>query len=160
MPRFDTGGQEHDVWEADFDPRMYKLTKRNAFGLFPVPDFAAGAMGSRPALPSEYLDRLDLQNVVFGDDNALEGIALSDTGAIYTVTSQPYIKGRAASPSEIARLMIRSGFDLSDEALGAWIRPADRIAILDALPRNVVRDSAGRILPIDLVMGRYFLPNA
>jgi hypothetical protein len=104
LPRFEAGGQEHDVWETD-DNRIFKTTKRNSYGFRPVRDAESGRIGMRPALPMEYLERLELQNTIFGDDWQLEGVAENAGGSLYVITSQPFVTGQAASQKQISNLM-------------------------------------------------------
>lgn len=115
-----TGGQEHDVIAPPGTARVTKLTKRSSFGRFPGYSSEFG-VSSRPALASEseYLERLHLQNELFGDDNRLEGIALSDGGSVYTVTSQPFIDGRGATWEEIRDRMNESDFEVIDDRRGS-----------------------------------------
>lgn len=63
----------------------------------------------RGALPLEYLERLLLQNEVFGDQVELLGI-IDKRQALHVVTSQPTIRGVAASPQQIVELMSAMGF--------------------------------------------------
>ncbi len=149
------GGQEHDVIGMDRQEVVHKLTKRNEFGLFPMFDRQDGSIGLRPATPSEYFDRLLLQNVWFGDDIQLQGIGISDGGSTYVLTSQPFISGRAADRADIATQFSSLGFQEIDADLAAWIEPNSKIVLSDAHPRNVIVDQQGRLLPIDIIMGRY-----
>lgn len=141
--------------DPDTQNRVRKLTKRNEFGLFPHFDLVENTVGLRPASPIEYFDRLLLQNEWFEDDIQLVGIGLTEAGSIYTLTSQPFIKGRASTTAEIGECLLGLGFTEIDVDLAAWIEPKEKVVISDAHPRNVVTDSKGRILPIDLIMGRY-----
>lgn len=155
LSRVEHGGQEHDVYEPDDDPLIYKLTKRSAFGYYASYKPDSGELGMRPATAIEYLDRLLISNEFFGDDIQLEGIGISSGGSIYTLTSQPFIEGEAASVEEIRSWLSGAGFMVVDEQVGGWIHPEERVAVWDAKPRNVVRDNDGRILPIDLILGRF-----
>ena len=133
---------------------VIKLTKRNAYGLYAVFDPASGKTGSRPASALEYLERLQWHNDLFGDDIRLLGVAENSGGAVFTLTSQPFISGECATHDEIAAFQSGLDFELLDEVLGAWIRRSDGLVMLDAVPRNVIRDEAGWILPIDIIFGR------
>ena len=125
-------GQEHDVYEPDCEPLIYKLTKRNEFGLFPHFDQNNQSVGLRPASPIEYFERLLLQNEWFEDDIRLEGIGITDAGSIYTLTSQPFIQGQASTLDEIAGLLSDLGFTELDRELAAWIEPGEKIILSDA----------------------------
>jgi hypothetical protein len=72
----------------------------------------------RDATPFEYLSRLVLFNRTFGDDIQLEGI-ICDPGRVAIVTSQPVIRGRAATPAELKGAMENWGFVVSDCPAGA-----------------------------------------
>lgn len=108
------------------------------------------------ALPSEYLARLALSNDLFGDDVRLEGIA-REVGELVVFTSQPTIVGEAARPDEIIAFMEKRWLRrIGGEALGhagalSFYRDLDQVAVFDAHPANVLKDDAGRILPIDLI---------
>ncbi|MCG8601369.1 MAG: hypothetical protein MI807_14595 [Verrucomicrobiales bacterium] len=91
--QMERGGQEHDIFEPDFDDLIYKLTRKNEFGLFPHYDPETRSIGSRPALPSEYLRRLELQNELFADDIRLMGLGITDVGAVYTLPPSSPIRG-------------------------------------------------------------------
>ncbi|MEO0413955.1 MAG: hypothetical protein AAF226_03270 [Verrucomicrobiota bacterium] len=148
------GGQEHDVIGPNSDNRVYKLTKRNEFGLFPHYYAEEESVGLRPASPLEYFDRLLMQNEWFGDDTQLEGIGFTDAGSVYTLTSQPFVQGRASTLDEISGLLSSLGFREFDPELAAWKDDENQIVLSDAHPRNLVTDSKGRVLPIDLIIGR------
>ena len=148
------GGQEHDVQiQLEFQ-RVRKTTKRNSYGFHPLRDTESGRIGMRPALPLEYLERLELQNTIFGDDWQLEGAAENAGGSLYVITSQPFVTGQAASLPQIASLMKSLNFTLEDATLGAWSRASDGVLCLDAHPRNLIMDQSNRVLAIDLILGR------
>ena len=117
-----------------------------------VPDLAY-------AMPLEYLERLLLQNEVFGDVISLEGVA-QETGGIVIVTSQPNITGNEVSGAHILNFMLGQWFKpLRDLHLGrsgamAFYRDLDEVAAFDGHPGNFVKDSEGRFLPIDLILVR------
>src|SRR5690606_12622472 len=78
---FDAGGGEHDVWFQD--GRAWKVTLEDRWGI---------NINGKRATPSEYLERLLLQNQVFGDDIRLEGVVI-DGSDVRIVTSQPFLVG-------------------------------------------------------------------
>ena len=111
------------------------------------------ALGSltRGATPSEYLDRLDLQNLIFHDDIQLERI-LSNNGKPIIITSQPFIKGVMATAASLDELMLDKGYEkLAD---GAYYSEPDGLLIFDLLPRNAILAADGQIYPIDPVIQR------
>src|ERR1043166_5007013 len=85
------GGEEHRVWPAPDRARYWKATYPGCSGFTVI---ALSEVGNQPdltpALPLEYLERLILQNQLFGDDIRLEGIALEE-GKTVIVTSQPVL---------------------------------------------------------------------
>jgi hypothetical protein len=111
------------------------------------------------ALPLEYLERLLLQNQIFGDRVALEGIT-RENGELVIVSSQPTILGDGLDREEIIAFMSRLWFQpLRGLSLGrpgalAFYRDLDEIAAFDAHPGNFVKDENGIVLPIDLVLLR------
>jgi hypothetical protein len=87
LPEFSRGG-EHVVFFRKGRRRYLKATLPNRHKGYGI---ALGSI-SHGAMPSEYLDRLDLQNRIFNDDIRLEWIVVKDDRPII-VTSQPAIKG-------------------------------------------------------------------
>ena len=111
------------------------------------------------ALPLEYLERLLLQNQVFGDRAVLEEIA-RDNGELTIITSQPTILGDGISHDEMIAFMAKLWFQpLRGLSLGrpgalAFYRDLDEVTAFDAHPGNFVKDDNGVVLPIDLVLLR------
>ncbi|MBI2924290.1 MAG: hypothetical protein HYY24_01145 [Verrucomicrobia bacterium] len=147
------GGEEHRV----FDGRTVylKATYPGRYGFTVV----AGPVypGLAPALPGEYLERLRLGNVHFGDDVSLEGVAREDS-ALTIFTSQLTVVGEAGQPDEIIafmeerRLRLLNGLALGHEGALCFYRDLDQLAVFDAHPANVLKDERGVILPIDLIV--------
>jgi hypothetical protein len=111
------------------------------------------ALGSQTpgATPSEYLDRLELQNQIFHDDIRLERVVVKN-GKPIIVTSQPAIKGTAPSQAALDELMTGKGYEkLSD---GAYYDEPNGLLIFDLFPRNAIQAADGRIYPIDPVIQR------
>lgn len=112
------------------------------------------ALGSncRGATPSEYLDRLSLQNRLFGDDIRLEWI-VNVSGCPVIVTSQPALVGREAEKAEIVELMHRKRYEMLAE--GAFY-DGNGLLVFDLFPRNVIQvgQSTEEIYPIDPVIQR------
>ena len=72
-------------------------------------------------------------------------------GKPFIVTSQPQVKGPAATPRQIIRTMGESGFD--PIAPGAFSHREEGILAFDAYPKNV-KFSGGEAAPIDPVLQR------
>ena len=142
-PKFGSGN-EHEVWYDEDSSRIIKATYPNKFG------FTIGA--GRDATPVQYLDRLALQNEVFGDEICVEGVA-NELGRIRIVTSQPYIEGRPATAQEMEEEFDRLGFrPLTVDGNEIWYRLPDGVMAFDAHPRNFLTDDSGTVHPIDVNM--------
>lgn len=145
-PVFARGG-EHQVYFHKRTRRYLKTT---------LPDRQKGygiALGSltRGATPSEYLDRLDLQNLIFHDDIRLERI-VANNGKPIIITSQPAIKGDAPTQAAVDELMAGKGYEkLAD---GAYYDEPSGLLIFDLFPRNAILAADGQIYPIDPVIQR------
>ena len=146
-PEFGRGG-EHQVYFHKSKRRYIKATlleRQLGYGI---------ALGSftRGATPSEYLDRLDLQNLIFHDDIRLERI-VANHGQPIIITSQPFIKGVAATAAALDELMlVVKGYEkLTD---GAYYSEREGLLVFDLLPRNAILAADGQIYPIDPVIQR------
>jgi hypothetical protein len=145
-PEFGRGG-EHQVYFHKRTQRYFKVTlleRQLGYGI---------ALGSftRGATPSEYLDRLDLQNLIFHDDIRLERI-VANHGKPIIITSQPFIKGSAARAASLDELMLDKGYEkLTD---GAYYSEREGLLVFDLLPRNAILAADGQIYPIDPVIQR------
>ena len=100
------GGGEHTVRLDEKADRVFKVTrldKQKGYGI---------ALGSytHGATPAEYLDRLNLQNIIFNDDIRLERVVLKN-GQPVIVTSQPTIKGTVPTQAAIDETMVAKGFE-------------------------------------------------
>ena len=103
------------------------------------------------ATPSEYLDRLALQNEIFDDDIRLERI-VANNGKPIIITSQPAIKGNAPAQAALDELMAAKGYEkLSD---GAYYDVRAGWLVFDLFPRNAIQTADGQIYPIDPVIQR------
>jgi hypothetical protein len=118
-----------------------------------------GKLILRPSTPYEYIQRLNWQNEIFGDDLRIEGIH-EHNGAIGLSISQRTIDGCEPSHSEIHSNMESRGFKkvpasifnnqhISDKT---WYDPSSRILVSDAKPDNFKKDQEGGIVPIDLLI--------
>lgn len=145
-PVFACGG-EHQVY---FHKRIQRYLKAT------LPDRQKGygiALGSftHGATPSEYLDRLDLQNQIFNDDIRLERI-VENNGQPIILTSQPFIKGGTPTQAALDELMIGKGYEkLAD---GAYYDEQAGLLVFDLFPRNAIQTADGHIYPIDPVIQR------
>ena len=110
-PVFARGG-EHQVF---FQKRTQCYLKAT------LPDRQKGygiALGSftHGATPSEYLDRLALQNQIFNDDIRLERI-VGNNGRPIIIISQPFIKGGTPTQAALDELMTGKSYEkLADGA--------------------------------------------
>jgi hypothetical protein len=145
-PEFGRGG-EHLVYFQKRTQRYLKATlleRQLGYGI------ALGSL-SRGATPSEYLDRLDLQNQIFDDDIRLERIVLK-SGRPIILTSQPFINGGVTTASAVDELMLGKGYEkLTD---GAYYSGRDGLLMFDLFPRNAIQAADGQIYPIDPVIQR------
>ena len=138
----DGHGDEHQAWFDEDLNRWHKATYRDRFGL------AWGRDGTATA--KEYLSRLVLQNLHFGDDIRL--IALINSGDhLRILTSQPHIAGEPAAYDEIQNWFqglnfVRLGID--DRI--AWYRREENLLVADAHEGNVIHTTKGDLVPIDL----------
>jgi hypothetical protein len=148
------GGREHDLTFAEESQTWLKFTKTSAAGY--IVSFESGMPALEPALPLEYLERLQMQNDLFADDVTFVGIS----GELYRpriVTRQPHIKGEDATPEEIVHLMtvelgfrqLSARFSVGYADSLAFLR--EDIAVFDLRPANVVRTRDGLIVPIDAI---------
>jgi len=145
-PVFARGG-EHQVYFQKRTRRYLKTTlpdRQKGYGI------ALGSL-SRGATPSEYLDRVDLQNLIFLDDIRLERI-VANSGRPIIITSQPAIKGVAPTQAALDELMTGKGYEkLTD---GAYYDAPNGLLIFDLFPRNAIQAADGHIYPIDPVIQR------
>lgn len=147
LPPFFARGGEHEVFYQKSTRRYVKATrldKQKGYGI---------ALGSNThgATPSEYLDRLALQNKIFDDDIRLERVVEND-GKPIIVTSQPSIKGAEASQAALDELMTGKGYE--NLAEGAYYDEKRGLFVFDLLPRNAIQAADGHIYPIDPVIQR------
>jgi hypothetical protein len=145
-PEFTHGG-EHTVFFQKRTQRYIKATlpdRQRGYGI-------AFGDNDRGATPSEYLDRLNLQNLIFHDDIRLERI-VANNGKPIIVTSQPAIKGTAPTQAALDQMMTIKGYEkLAD---GAYYFGPEGLLIFDLFPRNAILAADGQIYPIDPVIQR------
>lgn len=106
---------------------------------------------SHGATPSEYLDRLHLQNLLFHDDIRLERVVERGRTPVI-ITSQPAVQGRAPTQKALDELMAAKGYEQLDE--GAYYGVLEGFLVFDLFPRNAIQVSTGEIYPIDPVIQR------
>jgi len=148
------GGQEHDLLDALRDGRIWKVTKNGYFGLTPGLELdlvPAGMDGRRFHLWESgiyfYLDRLILQNQLFGRINKLEGVCVQGN-EITIVTSQPYFDLIQVSQAQIDAWFAAQRF--VKIASSAYYRAEDNVAIFDAHDKNVTWDGED-FIPFDVI---------
>lgn len=135
-------GDEHQAWYDEDSARWFKATYANRFGL------AWGRDGTATA--REYLTRLLLQNLYFGDDIQLVAVVESEQ-KLRVLTSQPHIAGEPAPYEEIQLWFTGIGFCRIEASQRiAWYRPAENLLVADAHEGNVIWTPAGDLIPIDL----------
>ena len=147
IPPEDASGGEHRVYFDEQSGRYLKATipdKQKGYGI---------ALGSftHGATPAEYLDRLVLQNRIFGDDLRLECVVLKN-GKPVIVTSQPAIAGTPPAQATVDEMMGEKGFERL--GVGAYYDGGEGLLVFDLLPRNAMQAADGRIYPIDPVVQR------
>jgi hypothetical protein len=134
-------GQEHEAWYDEKTGRWFKATYPSKFGL---------SWGSDSATPLEYIQRLMLQNDFFGDDIHLEAVVQCGD-RIRILTSQSHVQGEAANYAEIQKWFLSLGYQrLEIGSRIAWYHLERNILVADAHEGNVIKDTSGELLPIDL----------
>lgn len=146
IPEGDGSGGEHIVHLNTIRHRYIKVTSKNCWGY----GIALGSH-SRGATPSEYLDRLSLQNELFSDDIQLDAIAVRD-GFPVIITSQPLYVGIPTAEKEIIQLMCAN--DYKHLAPGTFYSKEDGLLVFDVHPRNALRDPTGTVHVFDPVVQR------
>ncbi|MFZ4763343.1 MAG: DNA polymerase I [Roseimicrobium sp.] len=161
---------EHRVYHDEAHDLVFKVTHSKRFGyvLDQGRDIAGRRLTLRDALPSEYLWRLALQNVVFGDQIRLVGIRPDSGGFPTFVTCQPFLREAPGSAGGVTveaveAFMQGCGFVRVPEGMfsaamekgDTWYRVADQILVHDATPDNFVAVSESVLLPVDLVIQHY-----
>ena len=154
---------EHEVRGRPADQRVVKKTWPGFYGQVPV--WRAGRIERAAALPSQYLERQLLQNLIFKSDIVLEGVVVSEkpsmilgepTGQPCFVISQPFIKALhpdtpGPDESQIADFLMAHGFESIPGSYFGWQRASDGVVILDARRDNFILSVEG-VIPIDLQM--------
>ena len=111
------------------------------------------------ASPLEYLERLKLQNELFGDDIQLKGLWLDEAnGGWRVVTTQPDVPASTPTQDEIDSAMTSWGFELLPwpdiGRRGAMAYRMGSIAVWDAHPVNAGITPGGLVVPYDFIITR------
>jgi hypothetical protein len=152
--RMRIGGVEHDVL-PDLDcGTVLKFTKpgRAAYAV----NFDLGTPRMAPALPLDYLERLMLQNKIFGDNLRFVGIA-GAANQRRIITRQDLVEGSPASWEEIIRLMVddlgftklRHNHGIGYEDSYAFV--GEDVVVFDMRPANVFTTHDGIVVPVDCI---------
>ncbi len=149
-----TGGVEHDVLPDPVTGTILKFTKpgRAAY----VVDFDIGTPRMAPAFPVDYLNRLALQDGIFGFAIRFVGLG-GDAGNRRIITRQNIVRGRPARWEEIIRLMVdelgftklRHNHGIGYEDSYAFVR--DDAVVFDMRPANVFVTESGLVVPVDCI---------
>lgn len=138
-------GGEHEVWFVEELRLAVKLTRPGEYG--------AEGLGLKG-----YARRLAWSNELFEDDMRILGqVHLPGEVAPRVVTTQPWCRAdglAAVSPHptqrEIDLCMRARGFLKAYD--GAYLHESRDIVASDGLPKNFIRDAAGHIHPVDLIL--------
>lgn len=133
----DDGGVEHDIFYGERGQRLNKVTQDKPLHDVPY-----------------YLERMKLQNDLFGDGIELEGITFHKSGRPAFVISQPERMGSHPTSEEIDAHMGSLGFKkVHPDSIGAWT--GNGVHVTDGGPKNWIKlKEGGGIVPIDLHIER------
>lgn len=150
---FRRGGQEHDIW--NWGDRVVKVTRDGIFGLAPGLELAlvsSSEDGRRfqlwEASPLEYLERLQLQNLLVPGLNMLVGVVAESDGNVAIVTAQPRFEIASVTEAEIDAWF--AGLDFQKVTASGYYRAADNLAVFDAHAKNLVRFE-DTLIPFDVI---------
>ena len=136
-------GAEHRVYKDGTEGCAIKSTHPNKLGYSTYDE-------GRWATPSEYLTRLGWQNLLFGDDLRIVGVAYED-GQMEVVTSQPWIDVHPIRPNPSKEEVGTRGRRTRLHDAGGWAARLDsrKAASLQRLPaeRRSRRGTRGRLHP-------------
>lgn len=105
------------------------------------------------ASPDEYLFRLAKQNELFADSIRVVGVARYPQG-LSVLTTQPFYKGTRTDQKVIDAWFDRLGWISLPAKDGAYYHTEKDLLIMDALPRNVLTQEDGSLMPFDVVIVR------
>lgn len=150
------GGREHDLtFDADSQTWL-KFTKSSNAGFHIEFDPDRARFTVSPGLPLAYLERLLIQNQLFGDLTTFVGVG----GTLHRpriITRQRRVVGDGAPEEEIIHLMVDIlGFAPLPKHLSVGYQNAlafirDDFAVFDLRPANVVKTDAGLLVAIDVI---------
>lgn len=149
------GGQEHDLFHHTVSDRYFKVTRNGIFGLSPGIELALVSSAEDPrrfhlweATPLDYLERLDLHNLLVPGINSLEGIIAQADGDLAIVTSQPRFDIVPVNEAEIDAWFAAQGFRKITRS--GYYRDDDNLGVFDAHDKNVVRFEQD-LIPFDVI---------
>lgn len=147
---------EHVVFSADSPidgNRVFKVTHPDRAGVtsraLKLRDGTVKVMQD-DALPSEYLDRWQLHNELFGNNVKVEGTVASPHGASLVI-SQPIVKGSHPEPEEIAATLRARGWRPTGDGHWQIEHEGQTIGLADTKPANFIKTALGAIYSIDTV---------
>ncbi len=143
-------GAEHEVFFDESAQRAIKVTKGGRFG------HSLEGEGLS-ATPASYLQRLVFHNELLGDSIELVGV-WSAEGSVRIISSQPWVTEDevdvALTQDDITAWFGDLGFKQFCRAeVPAYFKAESDVVVLDANVKNVLRDTNGRVFPIDVVIG-------
>jgi hypothetical protein len=152
-------GGEHRVELSVDGKRVIKHTKGGLFGYQPDVN-STGNIVHRPSAASEYIQRQEMQNRIFGSDLKLEGSHAAEGGGL--TYSQTFINGQRPSVPDIVDHMDALGFkkvsprNIYSETLEhtTFFNPKTFHVVGDAKSENFRRTADGRIHALDLMITR------
>lgn len=143
----DKGGSEHHAFRDG--ERWIKLTRGSTpTGYTAVPASEGWELRKDKSI-ANYLQRLQLQNEIFGDDIRLHAVEHDKHGNTSILISQPHVQGKPPTFEAMDKAMGEAGFDRI--GYGQYYRPSDNLAVLDLTLRNG-RNVSGKFLPFDAVL--------
>ena len=149
-------GSEHRCRFLPDPQRFEKLTKQDAAGWWVD---ISDRLHLLPATPIQYLERLDLANVVFGDDIRFVGVDVPrDRPHSHMIrTTQPFVEGDAPAVPEILAWLKDAGFEReADAQIGAYNAMCfrrDDLWLFDVRPANLVLCD-DEIYAVDIIVQR------
>lgn len=114
-----------------------------------------GLFDTSPGLPIPYLERLLLQNKVFGDQITFVGVG-GEHNRCRIITRQPHVEGQEASVDVIEEGMGFLGFERLPERFCVGYAESmtfirDDVVVFDLRPANVALTASGIMVPIDCI---------
>jgi len=143
-------GAEHEVFFDESRQRAIKVTKGGRFG------HSLEGEGLS-ATPAAYLQRLVFHNELLGDSIELVGV-WSAEGSVRIISSQPWVTEAKVdvglTQDDITAWFGDLGFKrFCCAEVPAYFKAESDVVVLDANVKNVLRDTNGRLFPIDVVIG-------